>query len=395
MAPAVQPFPWRSLETLPAANVGALRDVRRWAAHRVRLEGFGAALSDLVGARVQVRVRRATPRAAGPPLDGGVALVLARERDAGGPIDARGAALVAIDGALATALVARVLRRPLAKVSGRLDRDAAGPVAGAVAAVVMAAARRAPADGPLPVVIAAGAAEDLEPRFVDPERAWLAVALTVLVDDDAFDARAVVARDVAETAAPPAWTPADLASLGGTPLGVPLVACTTTMTLAALGELRAGDALLPGSWRLAASAGRELTGEVVLAAPSASAGVRARLVEGGRLVLSGEVVPLGDGAGDNEAMTDSDGKEPLLDTLGDVPVVVRVEIGEARMAAREWASLGPGDVVTLGRRVGELVVLRVGGVPVARGELVNVEGEVGVRIAERIGARPSEAPTDR
>jgi type III secretion system YscQ/HrcQ family protein len=205
----------------------------------------------------------------------------------------------------------------------------------------------------------------------------------------------VVARDVAETAAPPAWTPADLASLGGTPLGVPLVACTTTMTLAALGELRAGDALLPGSWRLAASAGRELTGEVVLAAPSASAGVRARLVEGGRLVLSGEVVPLGDGAGDHEAMTDSDGKEPLLDTLGDVPVVVRVEIGEARMAAREWASLGPGDVVTLGRRVGELVVLRVGGVPVARGELVNVEGEVGVRIAERIGARPSEAPTDR
>jgi flagellar motor switch/type III secretory pathway protein FliN len=70
--------------------------------------------------------------------------------------------------------------------------------------------------------------------------------------------------------------------------------------------------------------------------------------------------------------------------VGDVPVVVRVEVGEARMIAREWAALARGDVVTLGRRVGERVLLRVGGVPVARGELVSVDGEVGVRIVERI-----------
>ena len=84
-------------------------------------------------------------------------------------------------------------------------------------------------------------------------------------------------------------------------------------------------------------------------------------------------------------MSDSEDRGgALLDAIGEVPVVVRVEIGEARMAARDWASLGRGDVVALGRRVGERVVLRVGGVPVARGELVEIDGEVGVRIAERI-----------
>jgi flagellar motor switch/type III secretory pathway protein FliN len=54
------------------------------------------------------------------------------------------------------------------------------------------------------------------------------------------------------------------------------------------------------------------------------------------------------------------------------------------MAAREWAALTSGDVVSLGRRVGEAVVLRVGGVPVARGDLVEIDGEVGVRIVERL-----------
>lgn len=82
-------------------------------------------------------------------------------------------------------------------------------------------------------------------------------------------------------------------------------------------------------------------------------------------------------------MSEAIDKGEWLDTIGDVPVTVRVEIGEARMAAREWASLGRGDVVTLGRRVGEPVVLRVGGLRVARGELVEIDGEVGVRVLER------------
>ncbi len=70
--------------------------------------------------------------------------------------------------------------------------------------------------------------------------------------------------------------------------------------------------------------------------------------------------------------------------LADAPVVVRVEIGAAEMPAREWASLGKGDVISLRKRLGEAVTLRVSGVEVARGELVQIDGEVGVRILERV-----------
>ncbi len=116
-----------------------------------------------------------------------------------------------------------------------------------------------------------------------------------------------------------------------------------------------------------------------LAAPLADMGVAAqRLGEDGRLVLGGDASVL---CAEDEPMD----KDALIEAVGDVPVVVRVEVGEATMTAREWATLGRGDVVALGRRAGEPVLVRVGGVPVARGDLVVVDGEVGVRIIERIG----------
>ena len=66
---------------------------------------------------------------------------------------------------------------------------------------------------------------------------------------------------------------------------------------------------------------------------------------------------------------------------------MRVELGTVEMKAREWAELGPGDVIALGRRVGDPAILRVGGVELARGELVQVDGEYGVRILARTGMR--------
>jgi flagellar motor switch/type III secretory pathway protein FliN len=46
--------------------------------------------------------------------------------------------------------------------------------------------------------------------------------------------------------------------------------------------------------------------------------------------------------------------------------------------------------VALGRRIGDPVVLRVGGVAVARGDLVEIDGEVGVRIVERLATGASK-----
>ena len=74
------------------------------------------------------------------------------------------------------------------------------------------------------------------------------------------------------------------------------------------------------------------------------------------------------------------GASALAEAVADAPVVVRVELGSVTMTAREWARLGPGDVVELGRPLGSLVTLRAGGVALAEGELVEVEGELGVRL---------------
>ena len=70
----------------------------------------------------------------------------------------------------------------------------------------------------------------------------------------------------------------------------------------------------------------------------------------------------------------------LEQIVGETPIVVRLEIGSLELTAREWASLVPGDVVQSGRRLDEPVILRVMGRELARGELVEVDGELGVRI---------------
>jgi flagellar motor switch/type III secretory pathway protein FliN len=83
-------------------------------------------------------------------------------------------------------------------------------------------------------------------------------------------------------------------------------------------------------------------------------------------------------------MTQSEDGAPrtITETALEAPVVVRVELGTVILQAREWGALSPGDVIETGRRIAEPVVLRVAGQEVARGELVNIDGELGVRIRE-------------
>jgi flagellar motor switch/type III secretory pathway protein FliN len=80
----------------------------------------------------------------------------------------------------------------------------------------------------------------------------------------------------------------------------------------------------------------------------------------------------------------SEQKNTLDALLLDSPVVVRVEVGTLSLTARQWAALRPGDVLETGIRIAEPVVLRIAGREVARGELVNVDGELGVKISELI-----------
>jgi flagellar motor switch/type III secretory pathway protein FliN len=76
--------------------------------------------------------------------------------------------------------------------------------------------------------------------------------------------------------------------------------------------------------------------------------------------------------------------ETLTGMALDAPLVVRVEVGSVTLTARDWAALRPGDVLETGLRLSEPAVLRVAGREVARGELVSIDGELGVRIHEII-----------
>ena len=71
-----------------------------------------------------------------------------------------------------------------------------------------------------------------------------------------------------------------------------------------------------------------------------------------------------------------------LERLYDVPVELAVEIGRTHMTIRETLALGPGSIVTLNRLAGEPVDLLVNGKPIARGEVVVLDEEFGLRVTE-------------
>ncbi|MGH2899726.1 MAG: flagellar motor switch protein FliN [Solirubrobacteraceae bacterium] len=86
--------------------------------------------------------------------------------------------------------------------------------------------------------------------------------------------------------------------------------------------------------------------------------------------------------------------EDELQRLHDVPVELAVEIGRTRMTIGETLALGPGSIVSLNRLAGEPVDLLVNGRPIARGEVVVVDEEFGLRVTEIVSAGAVAAPRD-
>lgn len=74
-----------------------------------------------------------------------------------------------------------------------------------------------------------------------------------------------------------------------------------------------------------------------------------------------------------------------VELLNDVEMGVTAELGRTRMTVRELLALQPGSVVELDRAAGSPVDLLVNGTLVARGEVVVIDEEFGVRITEIIG----------
>lgn len=71
----------------------------------------------------------------------------------------------------------------------------------------------------------------------------------------------------------------------------------------------------------------------------------------------------------------------------DVPVTVQAVLGRVRMPVADLLRLKAGAVIELDRRVGEPVDILVNGRLVARGEVVLVDGALGVTLTEIVRAR--------
>ncbi|WP_371731889.1 flagellar motor switch protein FliN [Thermaerobacter sp. PB12/4term] len=71
-----------------------------------------------------------------------------------------------------------------------------------------------------------------------------------------------------------------------------------------------------------------------------------------------------------------------LDLLLDVPLQLTVELGQTQRTVRELLEMAPGTVVELDRLAGEPVDLLVNGRLIARGEVVVIDENFGIRITD-------------
>ncbi len=93
--------------------------------------------------------------------------------------------------------------------------------------------------------------------------------------------------------------------------------------------------------------------------------------------------PTGEGkrmSEETSGTTDPEEKTDVVARVGDAPVVLSVEVARISMPLEELARLREGEVLVSGCPVGGRVVLRAGEQVIGQGELVDVEGEVGVRL---------------
>ena len=71
-----------------------------------------------------------------------------------------------------------------------------------------------------------------------------------------------------------------------------------------------------------------------------------------------------------------------MELLKDVPMTVAAELGRTKMLVKEILRLGVGSVIELSRMTGEPVDILVNGKVIARGEVVAIDENFGVRITE-------------
>ncbi|HEY5426555.1 MAG TPA: flagellar motor switch protein FliN [Candidatus Tumulicola sp.] len=78
-----------------------------------------------------------------------------------------------------------------------------------------------------------------------------------------------------------------------------------------------------------------------------------------------------------------------VDVLMNVPLRLTAELGTCTLLVADVLKLGTGSIVALDRLAGEPVDLLINDRPIARGEIVALDENLGVRIVELIARPPS------
>lgn len=71
-----------------------------------------------------------------------------------------------------------------------------------------------------------------------------------------------------------------------------------------------------------------------------------------------------------------------IDLLKDVPLRVHAELGRTKMLVKDILRLGVGSVVELEKETGEAIDLLVNNKLIAKGEVVEIDGNFGIRVTE-------------
>ncbi len=170
-------------------------------------------------------------------------------------------------------------------------------------------------------------------------------------------------------------------------------AATVALSTAELGALEPGDVVFPERTGLLRDA-QGWYGELALHALGAPAGhALAAVLHGANITLErAQPQALRAAQARTRGRQSMDDQEPRAtgeETEGErlarhAPIELCLELARFVVPLEELLALKPGAVWSTGRAIGEHVTLSAAGRSIARGELVDIDGEIGVRILERV-----------
>lgn len=194
--------------------------------------------------------------------------------------------------------------------------------------------------------------------------------------------------EVAAHVMPPAPRFSNAASvLVDLPMQIRLDAGRGQLSIEDLRGLRAGDVVLLDEMWVSSTSLPSLSGTLRGRVEGSQAPSWTFDIAGPSLRLSSVAVGAGATVTQGEKMSksenpSSDSQRPAVtaDDLSGTPVELAVEVARFSLPLGDLTALRPGEILRSGTNVGSHVVLRAGRRSVAEGELVDVDGEVGIRI---------------